>query len=107
MKFVLTHKNALIQAAECETRHCFMFLKIVQASAQFQAHDCQEIGIGQTSGQFVNSLRYQMLFANSVEMPVDVFNELNEKPYFQEFMQTELNILIFDPIEKLILEWIN
>lgn len=40
-------------------------------------------------------------------MPIDVFNELNEKPYFQEFMQTELNILIFDPIEKLILEWIN
>lgn len=52
MEFVLTHKNALIQASECETHHCFMFLKIVQASAQFQAHDCQVIGISQTSGQF-------------------------------------------------------
>jgi hypothetical protein len=40
-------------------------------------------------------------------MPIDVFNELNEKPYFQEFMQTELNMLIFDPIEKIILQWIN
>lgn len=40
-------------------------------------------------------------------MPVDVFNELNDKPYFQEFMQTELNIIIFDPIEKTIVEWIN
>jgi hypothetical protein len=78
---------------------------IVQASAQFQAHDCQVIGIGQASGQFANSLRCQMIFANSAEMTIDVYNELNEKPCFQGFMQTELNILIFDTIEKLILKY--
>jgi len=78
---------------------------IVQASAQFQAHDYQVIGIGQASGQFANSLRCQMIFANSAEMTIDVYNELNEKPCFQGFMQIELNILIFDTIEKLILKY--
>jgi XisH protein len=40
-------------------------------------------------------------------MPVDIFTEFSEKPYFKEFMETEMNILVFDPLEKIIVQWIN
>jgi XisH protein len=40
-------------------------------------------------------------------MPVDIFKEFNEKPYFQEFMSTEMRMLIFDPVTKNIIQWIN
>jgi XisH protein len=40
-------------------------------------------------------------------MPVDIFTEFSEKPYFKEFMEAEMNILVFDPFEKIIVQWIN
>jgi XisH protein len=40
-------------------------------------------------------------------MPVDIFTEFSEKPYFKEFMEAEMNILVFDPLEKIIVQWIN
>ncbi len=40
-------------------------------------------------------------------MPVDIYGEFFEKPYFREFMPTEMNLMIFDPIEIKLVQWIN
>jgi XisH protein len=40
-------------------------------------------------------------------MPLDIYNEFDNKPYFKEFMETEMCLLIFDPIENTIYKWLN
>jgi XisH protein len=40
-------------------------------------------------------------------MPYDTYAELNAKPYFKEFIETEMSVVVFDPIENTITQWIN
>jgi XisH protein len=40
-------------------------------------------------------------------MPFDIYEELVIRPYFKDFMETEMNVLVFDPINKKIVQWIN
>jgi XisH protein len=62
-------------------------------------------------GQFAFYRRALQKFEHGRElylaMPIDIFEELLIKPYFKEFMETEMNIVVFDPIQKKIVQWIN
>lgn len=40
-------------------------------------------------------------------MPLDIFDEFDNKPYFKEFMATEMSLLVFNPIENTVSQWIN
>ncbi len=40
-------------------------------------------------------------------MPLDIFDEFDNKPYFKEFMATEMSLLVFNPIENTVFQWIN
>ena len=41
-------------------------------------------------------------------MPLDIiYNEFDSKLYFKEFMETEMSLVIFNPIENTISQWIN
>jgi hypothetical protein len=40
-------------------------------------------------------------------MPYDTYVELEAKPYFKEFIETEMSVVVFNPIENVIIQWIN
>lgn len=40
-------------------------------------------------------------------MPEDTYREFSNKPYYRDFMQAEMSLLIYDPNKKIITRWIN